>query len=703
MLLLKKTTKSVKFGKNLLTLETGMIARQATAAVMVDLGGTTVLVTLVADLNNTTPNSFFPLRVDYQEKFYAAGKIPGGFFKREGRPSERETLIARLIDRPIRPLFADHFTQEVQIVATVLSLNPEIEPDIPALIGASAVLALGGLPISEIMAAARVGYNDGCYILNPTLSEMAQSKLDLVVAGTKTSVLMVESEAQMLSEDIMLGAVMFGHTQFQPVIKMIEELADECGREKFQMPELADDSQLTAIVKEAFFDTIKTIFSTKDKVERTNMLKQAKKDVIEFFNNIANESEDSSPVDGDRVIAVFNEITKNFVRDRILAGELRIDGRDLDTVRPIYIETGVLPRTHGSAIFTRGETQALVTVTLGSSKDAQVLDSILGEQKETFIMQYNFPPFSVGEIGQVGSPKRREIGHGKLAKRGLQALIPDLKEFNYVVRLVSEITESNGSSSMASVCGGSLALMDAGVPIKDPVAGVAMGLIKEGDRFAVLTDIQGDEDHLGDMDFKVAGTEHGVTALQMDIKISGITQEIMRDSLAKARKARLHILGEMNKVLSTTRSHVSQYAPRILTLTISKDKIRDVIGKGGSVIKGIIDETGAVIEITDDGVVQITANSNESAAKAMQRVKEISAVPEVNKIYEGTIVRIEKYGAFVNFMPGCDGLVHVSQIADKRVEDVAAEVTVGQNVKVKVIGIDEQGKIKLSMRDTIEA
>jgi polyribonucleotide nucleotidyltransferase len=687
------TKKSIKFGNQTLSIETGVIARQATAAVMVDLDGTSVLVTLVCDKSKVQANDFFPLRVDYQEKFYASGKIPGGFFKREGRASERETLIARLIDRPMRPLFPREFTNEVQIVAMVVSINPQVESDIPAMIGASAVAALSGLPISETFAAARVGYADGCYILNPTSQEMETSKLDLVVAGTKSSVLMVESEADVLSESVMLGAVMFGHSKFQPVIQLIEELKAEAGDECWDWQAPEGNKEVAAKV-EHFAADFATVYTTADKIERQNKRAELCARILESFNEQLAEN----TVTDKEVNAAIEDLERRVVRNKLLRGERRIDGRDAATVRPITIQTGLLPRTHGSALFTRGETQALAVVTLGSTKDAQIIDGAYGEQKDNFMLHYNFPPYSVGEIGMIGSPKRREVGHGKLAKRGLQAIIPGIDQFKYVLRLVSEITESNGSSSMATICGGSLALMDAGVPIKAPVAGIAMGLIKEGDKFAVLTDILGDEDHLGDMDFKVAGTSEGITALQMDIKISGITKDIMSEALENARTGRLHILKIMNQEIDKPRPDISEFAPRITTFRIPNDKIKDVIGKQGAVIKGIIEETGAVIEINDDGVVQIISDDKDAALQTKARIEEIIAVPEIGKVYEGKVVRIEKYGAFVNFMQGQDGLVHISQIVDQRVENVTDFIQLEQAVYVKVLEIDEKGKVKLSMR-----
>ncbi|HSX20516.1 MAG TPA: polyribonucleotide nucleotidyltransferase [Gammaproteobacteria bacterium] len=687
-------TKKIPFGTRTLTLETGVIARQASGSVLVDMDGTTVLVTVVAQSEAAADANFFPLRVDYQEKLYAAGIIPGGFFKREGRPTERETLICRLIDRPIRPLFPAQFFNEVQVIATVLSMNPDVEPDILAMIGASAALALSGVPFEEPMGAARVGYVDSCYVLNPTAKELENSKLNLVVAGTESSVLMVESEAQELSESVMLGAVMFGHKQFQPIIKGIKELAKEAGTTRWSWTPAAKNETVVQGIERDHAAAITEAYQTRDKKQRQEKLKAIRTQAEEKYVSAA----ENNVVTSMHVRTILEDLESKIVRGKLIAGERRIDGRDLNTVRPITIQTGLLPRTHGSALFTRGETQALVVVTLGTTKDAQTTDSILGQDKETFMLHYNFPPFSVGEIGQVGSPKRREVGHGKLAKRGLQAVIPSMTEFPYVTRIVSEITESNGSSSMATVCGGSLALMDGGVPIKAPVAGIAMGLIKEADKFVVLTDILGDEDHLGDMDFKVAGTETGVTALQMDIKIYGITEEIMSQALESARNGRLHILQIMNKAIQAPRTGLSAYAPRIISMKINPEKIKDVIGKGGSVIRAIIEETGASIDITDDGVVQI-ASVDQSAGEAAQRkIEAITAEAEVGKVYTGKVVRIAEFGAFVNIMPGRDGLVHISQISHERVEEVSDVLSEGQEVEVKLIEIDKQGRFKLSMK-----
>ncbi len=695
------TIKKVPFGSRTLTIETGVIARQATGSVIVDMDGTTVLVTVVAQQDASAEKDFFPLRVDYQEKSYAAGIIPGGFFKREGRPTERETLIARLIDRPIRPLFDGQFFNEIQIIATVVSMNPEVEPDILAMIGASAALAISGVPIEETMGAARVGYIDGCYVLNPTAQELKNSKLNLVVAGTKTSVLMVESEAQELSESVMLGAVMFGHGQFQPIIQAINELAKEVGKARWNWQPPAQNTKLIQAIESQYEAAIAKAYLVRDKQERQEQLRVIRSEITEKFTPTEDTPEDMQ-VTARAITKVIDDLESKIVRNRMLRGENRIDGRDAHTVRPITVQTGLLGRTHGSALFTRGETQALAVVTLGTTKDAQTTDSIIGKDTETFMLHYNFPPYSVGEIGMVGSPKRREVGHGKLAKRGLQAVLPTMETFPYVIRLVSEITESNGSSSMASVCGGSLALMDAGVPIKAPVAGIAMGLIKGDKDFVVITDILGDEDHLGDMDFKVAGTEYGITALQMDIKIYGITEEIMSKALESARTGRLHILGVMSKAIKTPREELSAFAPRIISMRINPEKIKDVIGKGGSVIRGIIEETGASIDITDDGLVQIASVDQSAGLAAQRRIEAITMEAEVGKIYTGKVVRIADFGAFVNILPGKDGLVHISQISNDRVENVTDVLQEGQMVDVKLIEIDRQGRFKLSMRVLIE-
>lgn len=697
--------KSFQFGKHTVILETGILARQATGAVMVNMEGTVVLVTVVGVCSEEDQKrDFFPLTVNYQERMYAAGKIPGGFFKREGRPSENETLIARLIDRPLRPLFPEGFLSEVQVVATVMSINPEVNPDIPALIGASAALAISGIPFKGPVGCARVGYCNGELLLNPTVSELRYSDLDLVVAGTTTSVLMVESEANQLPEATMLEAVMFGHAKMQIVIKAIEALAAEAGKPawNWQAPALQTDLHQQATA--SFVHKMEEVYSIADKLQRQGALKNLKKEVLEHF---VPSSIDAVPASGAhlesytsaQVEKVFSEIESAVVRSRILNGEPRIDGRDTETVRAISIHTSMLPRTHGSALFTRGETQALVVATLGTGRDAQVIDSAAGEKKDAFMLHYNFPPYCVGEVGMMGSPKRREIGHGRLAKRAIQAVLPDLTKFPYVMRVVSEIMESNGSSSMASVCGTSLALMDAGVPLKAPVAGIAMGLIKEADRFAVLSDIIGDEDHLGDMDFKVAGTENGITALQMDIKIDGITQDIMEVALSQAKQGRLHILGIMNQVLPEARSVMSEFAPQMYSIKVSPDKIRDVIGKGGATIRSLTEETGTSIEVNDDGVINIVANDKASGEMIKSRIESLTQDVELNKVYEGKVARIVDFGAFVTLIPNKDGLLHISQISNERVEEVKDVLSVGQIIRVKVIEIDRQGRIRLTMKD----
>ncbi len=683
--------KKFKYGDYEVTFETGEIARQADAAVLVDMAGTVVLVTVVSKKEASPETDFFPLRVDYQEKAYAAGRIPGGFFKREGRPSEKETLTARLIDRPIRPLFPDGFNHDVQVVATVMSLNPEVDPDIPSMLGASAALTLSGLPFQGPLGAARVGYIDGQYVLNPTASELDDSLLDLVVAGTERAVLMVESEADMLSEDVMLGAVVFGHEQLQTAIRVIRELAEMVGVTPWDWTPPTQNETLMQAVKEHAGASIAAAYRIADKQARQQAVKEARRATIEALTADGQYAEKD-------VRSAFEKLEYDSVRFRILNEAKRIDGRDLTTVRPITIRTGVLPRTHGSALFTRGETQALVVATLGTGRDAQLIDAIEGEYKESFMFHYNFPPYCVGEVGPIGSPKRREIGHGRLAKRGVQAVMPSDEEFPYVVRIVSEITESNGSSSMASVCGSSLALMDAGVPTLAPVAGIAMGLIKEGDRFAVLSDIMGDEDHLGDMDFKVAGTRDGVTALQMDIKIDGITAEIMRKALEQAKAGRLHILDKMAEALPAPRKEMSDFAPRIMSFSIDPSKIRDVIGKGGATIRAITEETGATIDITDDGVVKIASVDKEAGMEARRRIEAITAEVEVGKTYEGRVARLMDFGAFVTILPGKDGLVHISQISDEHVEKVSDKLAEGDIVKVKVLEIDRQGRVRLSMK-----
>ncbi|OGT72978.1 MAG: polyribonucleotide nucleotidyltransferase [Gammaproteobacteria bacterium RIFCSPLOWO2_12_47_11] len=689
--------KEFQFGENKVVLETGRIARQANGAVMVYMGDTVVLVTCVAKKDAEPGRDFLPLTVDYQEKTYAAGKIPGGFFKREGRPSEKETLTCRLIDRPLRPLFPKDFTNEVQIIATVLSLDPDVDPDIPAMLGASAAVAVSGVPFNGPMAAARVGYKDGNYILNPTFTQTRESDLDLVVAGNRSSVLMVESEAKQLSEEIMLGAVMFGHTQFQVAIDAIDALAKETAT-KWDWQPPARDETLKTEIESRCADLLREAYSITDKLSRKERISEIYKEVVQALTESA-KSENAEPKWSETEIkSTIEALESRIVRSSILAGESRIDGRDAKTIRPISIEIGMLPRTHGSALFTRGETQALVVTSLGTQRDAQIIDAIEGERKEPFMLHYNFPPFCVGETGRVGSPKRREIGHGRLAKRGIVGVMPKLDDYPYTIRVVSEITESNGSSSMATVCGTSLSLMDAGVSISAPVAGIAMGLIKESDKFVVLSDIMGDEDHLGDMDFKVAGTANGITALQMDIKIDGITKEIMEVALAQACEGRMHILGKMNEVISTPRGEMSEFAPRITTIKIHPDKIRDVIGKGGSTIRAITEETGATIDIEDDGTIKIAAVDKSAGEAARKRIEQITADIEVGKIYEGRVAKLMDFGAFVNILPGKDGLVHISQISDERVENVSDKLSEGEMVKVKVLEIDKQGRVRLSMK-----
>ena len=684
--------KEFQFGEHKVVLETGRVARQANGAVMVQMGDTVVLVTCVANKEADPDRDFFPLTVDYQERTYAAGKIPGGFFKREGRPSEKETLTSRLIDRPLRPLFPGEFTNEVQIIATVLSLDPLIDPDIPAMIGASAAVSVTGIPFNGPIGAARVGYRDGQYLLNPSFAQVKDSELDLVVAGTRTSVLMVESEAKQLSEEVMLGAVMYGHEQFQIVIDAIAALAKETAA-KWNWQPPAKEGTLDKEIEKHCADLLREAYAIRDKLSRRERIDEIRKDVIQALSEVEN------PVWSENQIKTAIEaLESRIVRGSILASEQRIDGRDPKTIRPITIEVGMLPRTHGSALFTRGETQALVVTSLGTPRDAQIIDAIEGERKEPFMLHYNFPPYSVGETGRVGSPKRREIGHGRLAKRAIQGVMPDLASFPYTIRVVSEITESNGSSSMATVCGTSLSLMDAGVGIAAPVAGIAMGLIKEGDKFVVLSDIMGDEDHLGDMDFKVAGTGKGITALQMDIKIDGITQEIMQAALAQARTGRLHILDRMNAIITSPRSEMSEFAPRITTIKIHPDKIRDVIGKGGVTIRAITEETGATIDIDDDGTVRIAAVDKMAGEAARKRIEQITADIEVGKIYEGRVAKLMDFGAFVNILPGKDGLVHISQISDERVENVSDKLSEGDMVKVKVLEVDKQGRVRLSMK-----
>ncbi|MGD9386924.1 MAG: polyribonucleotide nucleotidyltransferase [Gammaproteobacteria bacterium] len=688
------TKKTFQYGAHTVTIETGEIARQADAAVMVNMGDTVVLVTAVGRKQAAENQKFFPLTCNYQEKTYAAGRIPGGFFKREGRPTEKETLTSRLIDRPIRPLFPKGFLNEVQVISTVMSANPDVDPDIPSLIGASAALSLSGLPFAGPIGAARVGYINGEYVLNPTNTQLAESKLDLVVAGTAQAVLMVESEAKVLPEDVMLGSVVFGHEQMQVVINAINELKAEAGKPAWDWTAPAGNDDLDAAVAaeaEAALNDAYLITVKQDRYAKVDEIKTAVKEKLCGGDAPAWSTEE--------VKDALNALESRIVRGRVIRGEPRIDGRDTRTVRPIQVRTGVLPRTHGSALFTRGETQALVVTTLGTGRDAQIIDALSGEFREPFMLHYNFPPFCVGETSFMLGPKRREIGHGKLARRAVQAVLPSTEEFPYVLRVVSEVTESNGSSSMASVCGASLALMDAGVPVAAPVAGVAMGLVKEGDSYAVLTDILGDEDHLGDMDFKVAGTSDGVTALQMDIKIDGITQEIMSDALAQAREARLHILGEMNQVIDKPREKMSDWAPTIIAFKIDPEKIRDVIGKGGSVIRQITEETGATIDIENDGTVRIASVDGESGREARRRIDLITAEVEVGQIYEGKVARLMDFGAFVTILPGKDGLVHISQISDERVERVSDKLKEGDSVRVKVLEVDRQGRIRLSMRN----
>ena len=686
--------KSFPYGPHTVTIETGRLARQADGAVLVSMGDTVVLVTAVARKNADPNKDFFPLTVNYIEKTYAAGRIPGGFFKREGRPSEKETLTSRLIDRPIRPLFPEGFYNEVQVVPTVVSLDPEIDSDIPALLGASAALALSGIPFKGPIGAARVGYVDGQYVLNPALSTLKTSKLDLVVAGTAHAVLMVESEAKVLSEEVMLGAVVFGHEQMQVAIRAIQELAAEAGKPAWDWTPPAEDAALVAAVAAQTEVELGKAYSITEKQARHARVGEIKKAAVEAL-----ASGDAPKFNARKVTDEIGRLEYNIVRRRILAGEPRIDGRDMHTVRPITVQTGVLPRTHGSALFTRGETQALVTTTLGTGRDAQIIDALAGERKEPFMMHYNFPPFSVGETGMMGSPKRREIGHGNLARRGVSAVMPDMTTFPYIIRVVSEILESNGSSSMASVCGTSLALMDAGVPLKAPVAGIAMGLVLEGGKFQVLTDILGDEDHLGDMDFKVAGSAEGVTALQMDIKIEGITREIMQVALKHAHNARQHILGEMAKVITQARPQMSEWAPTIITMKIDPEKIREVIGKGGAVIRAITEETGTNIDIENDGTVKIASVSGAAGREAQRRIELITSEVEVGTIYEGKVVRLMDFGAFVQILPGKDGLVHISQISEERVERVSDKLKEGDVVRVKVLEVDRQGRVRLSMRN----
>ncbi len=687
-------SRTFQFGSQQVTIQTGELARQAAGSVLVSMGDTVVLCTACVAKTAVPGRDFFPLTVNYQEKTYAAGRIPGGFFKREGRPTEKETLYSRLIDRPIRPLFPDGFFNDVQVVATVLSLDPQIDADVPALLGSSAALLLSGVPFNGPIAAARVGYKNGQYLLNPSAAELAESELHLVVAGTKDAVLMVESEAKCLSEEVMLGSVVFGHKEMQVAIKAINEIAAEARKARIEWKPDSSHAELDVAVSGQARAGLSDAYRITEKQARYAKISEIKKAVIAML-----ASGDGAKFTANQIGDAFFRLESNIVRERILTGEPRIDGRDAFTVRPITVKTGVLPRTHGSALFTRGETQALVVTTLGTSRDSQIIDALEGERREPFMMHYNFPPFSVGETGMMGSPKRREIGHGNLARRGVKAVMPDMTKFPYVIRVVSEILESNGSSSMASVCGASLAMMDAGVPLKAPVAGVAMGLVLDGSRYKVITDILGDEDHLGDMDFKVAGTKEGITALQMDIKVEGITPEIMKVALAQAKDGRLHILGEMNKVLSTTREKMSDYAPSIITLKIDPEKIRDVIGKGGAVIRGITEETGTTIDIESDGTVKIASVSGAAGREALRRVELITADVEVGTVYEGKVARLMDFGAFVTILPGRDGLVHISQISNERVERVSDKLKEGDSVRVKVLEVDRQGRVRLSMKD----
>ena len=690
--------KTIAFGNHQLTLETGEIARQASGAVMVSLDDTVVLVTVVGRKDAKPDQDFFPLTVDYQERTYAAGKIPGGFFKREGRPSEKEILTSRLIDRPLRPLFPESFYNEVQIVATVMSSDEEIDSDIPAMIGASAALAISGIPFDGPIGAARVGYDNGQYLLNPTATELKTSQLDLVVAGTDRAVQMVESEAQQLSEEIMLGAVMFGHEQMQVVIQAINEMANEVGADDWDWTAPAKDEALIAQIAAIAEAELGKAYAIRSKQARTDAVNAIRDKMI-----AATITPESVPGLKNHVNDLFSALEAKIVRGQILSGEPRIDGRDTRTVRPITIRNGVLPRTHGSSLFTRGETQGIVVATLGSMRDSQKIDALQGEYSDRFMLHYNFPPYSTGETGRVGTPKRREIGHGRLAKRALIAVLPSEEEFGYAMRVVSEITESNGSSSMASVCGGCLSLLDAGVPLKAHVAGIAMGLIKEGNRFAVLTDILGDEDHLGDMDFKVAGTEAGVTALQMDIKINGITSEIMQAALTQAREGRMHILGLMKQAMPNARTEVSEFAPRMIKMKINPEKIRDVIGKGGAVIRALTEETGTTIDIDDTGNITISCVSGEAGELAKKRIEDIVADVEVGKIYEGPVVKLLDFGALINILPGKDGLLHISQIAHERVNAVSDHLKEGQIVRVKVLEVDDKGRMKLSMKVLLPA
>ena len=690
---MKKISKSFQYGEHTVTLETGEIARQANGSIMASMDDTVVLVTVVGAKSARPGQDFFPLTVDFQEKVYSAGRIPGGFFRREGRPSEKEILIARLIDRPMRPLFPKGYVNEVQIICTVMSINPDVDPDLVAMLGTSAALAVSGLPFNGPVGAARVGYINGEYVLNPGNEALKESDLDLMVAGTESAVLMVESEANILSEEVMLGSVVFGHEQSKIAINAIRELAAEANPEKWEWEAAEKDESLVEKVAATGAAGFEEAYSIAEKMARQDKCAEVRSTIIEQLTT------DETPAEEvEKIAGAIKSLEKSIVRGRILDGQPRIDGRDTRTIRPITIRTGVLPRAHGSALFTRGETQALVVTTLGTERDAQIIDALEGTYRDPFMLHYNFPPFSVGETGRVGSPKRREIGHGKLAKRAIAAVVPKIEDFPYVIRVVSEITESNGSSSMATVCGTSLSMMDAGVTTKAPVAGVAMGLIKEGDKFAVLSDILGDEDHLGDMDFKVAGTTEGVTALQMDIKIEGITQEIMEIALHQAKEGREHILGEMAKDISAPREEMSDYAPRIITLKIPTDKIRDVIGKGGATIRSISEETGASVDIQDDGTVKIGSTDNAAGQEAKRRIEQITADVEVGTIYEGRVAKLMDFGAFVTILPGKDGLVHISQISNERVEKVSDKLSEGDVVKVKVLEVDRQGRIRLSMK-----
>lgn len=691
-----KFTQSFQYGDHTVTLETGEIARQASGAVLASMGDTVVLATVVAAKDARPGQDFFPLTVDYIEKAYAAGMIPGGFFKREAKPSEKETLTSRLIDRPLRPLFPEGFYNEVQVIVHVMSVDPEIDPDIVALIASSAAVSISGIPFDGPIGAARVGYIDGNYVLNPSASQLEESQMDLVVAGTEAAVLMVESEAKQLSEEIMLGGVVYGHEQMQAAINAINELVEKAGKPAWDWEPAPQNEALVAQVKEAALEGLQEAYKIREKQLRSNKIKEVHAEVQEKLAAAVESEEDAlDPVEIENILF---SLESDIVRSQILSGEPRIDGRDTRTVRPIDIRLGVLPRTHGSVLFTRGETQAIVVATLGTKQDEQIIDSIMGDARDHFLLHYNFPPFSTGETGRVGSPKRREIGHGRLAKRALVATLPKHEDFQYTIRLVSEITESNGSSSMASVCGGSLALMDAGVPVQDHVAGVAMGLIKDGNKFAVLTDILGDEDHLGDMDFKVAGTKAGITALQMDIKIQGITKEIMQAALAQAKDGRMHILGKMEEAITGSREELSSFAPRMLTVKINPEKIRDVIGKGGATIRALTEETGSQIDISDEGLVTISSADLDKAKEAERRILEITAEVEVEQVYEGTVQRMLDFGAIVQILPGRDGLLHISEIANYRINDINDVLAVDQKIRVKVIEADDRGRIRLSVK-----